>query len=157
MHKGEGGGRKCVLVTRERQEAQVDVVVKPFPQTTHTHVHILAHTTVQPPNLSPPTNKNNQNPDYYEARCEAIYPHNKTVKVVSEISNEFGENEQFYAPYDVLVYAVGATVRAPSSSVGMGVGVGVRVGVWVCVRVCWGKKGSGANGSGEVAIGVRRF
>lgn len=32
-------------------------------------------------------------------------------QVVSEIPNEFGEYETFFAPYDVLVYAVGATVR----------------------------------------------
>lgn len=32
--------------------------------------------------------------------------------MVSEIPNEFGEYETFFAPYDVLVYAVGATVRA---------------------------------------------
>jgi len=59
----------------------------------------------------PPTQSPTR-PDYYEARCDAIYPQNKTVKVVSQVPNEMGEYETFLAPYDVLVYAVGATVRA---------------------------------------------
>jgi len=37
-----------------------------------------------------------------------IYPHNQTVLVRSEIPNEAGEYEEFYAPYDILVYGCGA-------------------------------------------------
>lgn len=52
-------------------------------------------------------------PDFYEARCEAIFSHNKTIRLRSEIENESGERETFWAPYDVLIYAIGATARAP--------------------------------------------
>lgn len=64
--------------------------------------------TVEFRSILEPIRQANKLADYYEASATQIFPHNQTVLVRSQIPNEFGEFEEFLAPYDILVYGCGA-------------------------------------------------